>query len=476
MAILFFEGFNIRNTDLTPYLDPNYWSRPFDLNYPKLQYVEDGTSLEPHRYGTHGHLRISGYRLDSAPPEVATPLQLSGVSGLNSDKLYLSFRVQGLTHNDMYNNSFPFAAKFLTFCDGDTETLTFDVVRTSGLSIQGGSAQTSTYSSEQWAYANIGIGISVKQSGNEIGLFDLRLGDVSNYSIWDLTRVGWGAAHAPLGIIVQNPGNLSLNENRYIHLDFLINKTNNTINIKLEGFDILNRLTSPSSYSPDASGQTIGNINNIKFYNKGVSNNGSISSRGWANGTNGGDLTLDDLAIYNNSGNSPNIWMGPKTRIYLLHRGVGYVTTMADKDEWTRINGGGAIDSRDGDSSYLTADTSGLISSVRFHRTDMYGNSAYFSNGIGGIRIFNDVRKTFLDSSFVNVYGTGNLTNSNNFQEIGSKYIVTKNNYDIHNSFIFNNPETNTPWTSGTFLRLDTAFPYYAGYYYTSGSFGVKKL
>lgn len=468
MAILFFEGFNIRNTDLTPYLDPNYWSRPFDLNYPKLEYTQDSSNTEVHRYGTHGHLKISGYRLDFAPPEVATPLQLSGVSGLNSDKLYLSFRVQGLTHNDMYNNSFPFAAKFLTFCDGDTETLTFDVVRTSGLSIQGGSSQ--------WAHANSGIGISVKQSGNEIGLFDLRIGDMPNYSINDSLRTWLGQSYIPLMI---NPWTSfdgwwqTLLQLRYIHLEFLINKNNNTINIKLDGFDILNRLTNPVSYSPDASGQTIGNIDNIKFYNRGVSNNGSI---GGSYAAGGGVISLDDMAICNNSGNSPNIWMGPKTRIYLLHRGVGYLGTMADKDEWTRINGGGAIDSRDGDSSYLTADTSGLISSVRFHRDDMFGSAPlYFSNGIGGIRIFNDVRKTFLDSSFVNVYGTGNLTNSNNFKEIGSNYIVTKNNYDIHNSFIFNNPETNTPWTSGTFLRLQD-YPYYPGYYYTSGSFGVKKL
>lgn len=467
MAILFFEGFNIQNTDLSPYLDPLYWSRPVDLNYPKLAYTSDTYSPDTHTAATYGHLRISGYRLDSNPPESATPLQLSGISELNSNKIYLSFRIQGLTHNDMYNNTFPFAAKLFTLCNGNDETLTFDVVRTSGNSIQGGSSQ--------WIYANSGLGVSVKQSGNEIGLFDLRVGDLPNYALVDTNRT-WPfdpQPYSPLGISIP-----SLQVNRYIHLEFLINKNNSIINLKLEGFDVLNRLTNPASYSPDASGQPIGNINNIKFYNRGVADDGSINGQlSSSYGINNGAITLDDLAICNDSGNSPNIWMGPKTRIYLLNRGEANFNTL-DKDEWTKIGGVPAIDSRDGDNSYISSDTSGSITSVRFGNGSIASESQislYFQNGIGGVRIFNDVRKTFLDSDFINVIGTGDLTNSNNYQAIGSQYTVTNNTYNIKNSFIFNNPNTNTPWTSGNFFSKAN-YPYYSSYYYTSGSFGVKKL
>lgn len=476
MAILFFEGFNIQNTDLTPYLDPSYWSRPFNLNYPQLAFTSDNPTTDVISYGTNGHLRISGYRLDSTPPEVATPLQLSGVSGLNSNKLYLSFRVQGLTHNDKYNNSFPFAAKLLTFCDGDAETLTFDVVRTSGLSIQGGSSQ--------WVYANIGLGISVKQSGNEIGLFDLRLGDIPSYSIVDYGGVY--STYGPLGITRGSSDSF----NRYIHLEFLINKNNNVINLKLDGFDVLNRLTDPASYSPNASGQAIGNINNIKFYNKGGTINGSIGGGGsWVGpyyGLNNGAITLDDLAICNDSGNSPNIWMGPKTRIYLLSQqtyGFQYTAhNVFNKNEWSNnypVYTQG-LNSRDGDSTYISSDISGSITSLQFLAGVTNNNfiQDYFQNGIGGVRIFNDVRKTFLDSNFINVYGTGNLADSSNYKEIGALYEVKSTAYDIKNSFIFNNPNTNIPWTSGNFFSSEPVLTsiYGSQNYVTSGSFGVKKL
>lgn len=466
MATLFFEGFNIQNTDTTPYLDPIYWSRPFDPNLPRLQFTSFSTNTDTILEATNGGLRISGYFLDTNPIQQPTFIQLSGISGLNSDQIYISFRVAGLTHNDIFNNSFPFTCKLFTLCNGDSESLVFDTVRTSGVSIQGGT---------QWKHANSGIGISVKQSGSELGLFDLRIGDLANYAITD-ARIDELGSNGPLGIV----NNLSNVQTRFIHLEFLIDRTNNRVNCKLEGFDILNRLTN-FPYNPHASGlNNFDLIDNIKFYNRGITstNGGSLTNSFW--GFNNGAITIDDLAICNNSGNSPNMWMGPKTRIYLLRNNLyaGENSNWTLKQDWTLGAGSytSALDTRDGDASYIFSETSGHISAspLTTPGSELFSPSSYFSNGIGGIRLFNDVRKTFLDSNFVNVYATGTgVMNNSSYVEIGPTYTVQNSTYDIKNSFIFNNPITNTPWTSGTFLKIGVNS---STNYQTSGYFGIKKL
>lgn len=466
MATLFFEGFNLQNTDTTPYLDNSYWTRPIDPNTPSVSYTLYTQNEDTTRYGTQGALRISGYRLDTNPPQQPTFIQLSGVSGLNSNQVYLSFRVEGLAHNDLFGNSFPYACKLFTLCSGDNENLIFEIVRTSGASIQGGSTQ--------WYHPNSGLGISVKQSGSQIGLFDLRLGDIPNYGLVD----------SRLYIFTQYP-NASLtiarnqisSENRLVHLEFLIDRTAQKINCKLEGFDILNRLTS-FPYNQDASGiYAFGDVDNIKFYNRGISANTQTIQN---YGLNTGALTIDDLAICNNSGNNPNIWMGPKTRVWLLSDNLYSLNSVINtKQDWTigAANYSTAIDTRDGDTSYIFSDISGSIAAapLRTAGSEMVSTSfpLYFSNGVGGIRLYNDVRKTFLDSNFINVYATGTgLSNSNVYSEIGPSYLVNKTSYDIKNSFIFDNPATNAPWTSGSFFIYNNSTTFYQ----TSGYFGIKKL
>lgn len=461
MATLFFEGFNLQNTDNTPYLDNRYWTRPIDPNTPKVAYELYGQNIDTTVDGTQGALRISGYRLDSNPPQQPTFVQLSGVSGLNSNQIYLSFRVEGLGHNDLFNNSFPFACKLFTLCNGDSESLVFETVRTSGASIQGGS---------QWYHANSGLGISVKQSGNQIGLFDLRLGDISSYNILD-PRVYTFSQYANASLTTVT----SFNSPRLMHLEFLIDRVTQIVNFKLDGFDVLNRLIFP--YNTNASGNyAFDTIDNIKFYNRGIV---TASENNSNYGTNNGVLTIDDLAICNNSGNNPNTWMGPKTRIWLLSDNLYFGSNVVNKQDWS-IGAGSystAIDSSNGDNSYIFSDTSGSISAapLKTNGSEMFSSNFpnYFNNGIGGIRLYNDVRKTFLDSNFVNVYATGTgLANNNVYSEIGPSYTVQNSTYNIKNSFIFNNPATNTPWTSGTFFIFNNGISSLQ----TSGYFGIKKL
>jgi hypothetical protein len=261
MSTLFFEGFNIKNSDNSPYLDPSYWSRPFDPLLPIIdwQYGTFFGPLDPNpRYGaTEGTIRISGYRIDTPVPAIATPLQLSGISGLDSDQLYISFRVAGLSHAPL-TTPFPYANKFLSLCDGDNDSLAFEVVRTSGATIQGGSWTTPL---------NSGMGISVKQSGVQIGLFDLRVDGIALYDIGNFMNFGGDTSHLPFTISTRDGSRA----NAFIHLEFCINRANNTVALRLEGLDVYNRLIYP--YVSQVSGNLIGPINNLKFYGRAINGN-----------------------------------------------------------------------------------------------------------------------------------------------------------------------------------------------------------
>jgi hypothetical protein len=74
---------------------------------------------------------------------------------------------------------------------------------------------------------------------------------------------------------------------------------------------------------------------------------------------------------------------------------------------------------------------------------------------IGGIKITNSVRKSNKDTSFINVWGTGN-----NVSNIGSNFAVTNNQYEYKNQYLLTNPITNADWT---FSDIN------------DGKFGIKK-
>lgn len=486
MAILFFEGFNIRNDDNTPYLDPRYWSRPLE-DAPSLALDPDtnetnfniptANSNNVISNGTYRSLVLSGYRLDTIPPQFATPIQLSNISGLYSDEVYISFRVAGFGHNYTLSQ-YPYTTKFLTLCSGEKELLAFDIVRTTGVSVQGGS---------EWQYPTQGIGISVKQTGNnnsmtQIGLFDFRVGGITNYDIINFSNpFNPNIDYNPTMIvnaveINSSQGTSTYFNRRFVHLEFFINTLDNRVRMKIDGFDVLNKAGRQPLPVFASGSRPFGVFDNLKIYNKGV-----IESAYSDTTLDRGNIIIDDFAICNNSGDSPNTWMGPNTRIFNLS-----LAATEDPDtslkEWSASAGStnSRLNSNDGDSSYIFSQTTGQIYSSRLG-FDQGGTafSGFFSesDNIGGIRVFNVVRKTFLDSDFVNVYGTGEGSLNNDFLPIGENYIIDHTNYFIRNSFVFNDPHTNSAWTTGTFFIEDPT-TYNQGYYAvkTSGYFGVKKL
>lgn len=455
MATLFFEGFNLSNSDGSPYLDSRYWSRPFSQN-PVLTYntysYNDTSSVDSVNVnGTQGSLNISGYRLGTTPAQFATPLQLSGLPDLNSDQLYLSFRIKHLSFNDTISPA-PHTAKLLAFCNGNTEVLSVDVIKTIGPSIQGGS-----WTDGSSDFSENGIGLSIKQAGIEIGLFDLRIENINSYKLLSPSTPNLSTQ------IVASDG-----LPRFIHLEFLLNKQNNSVSLMLEGIDVLNRLSGPP-YEPTASTTPIGSINNIKFYNKGFSNEAFINNDTIAR------FTIDDFVVWNSVGNAPNNWMGPKTRIFHMKDEESSFILDGWKKEPSSFLSNNMLSSKDGDNSYIYTDNSGDITSFRIKNSQILNSdkyNTYIFDGIGGIRLFNEARKIFLDSDFVNVYTTaGDGLNLVDYAHIGSEYTVNKRSYGIYNSFIFENPATSEPWNSGNLFEQDTSLNYRV-----IGYWGIKKL
>jgi hypothetical protein len=481
MALLFFEGFNVKNTDNTPYLDPRYWTieeeTPAITYYPESEYVTTHPDNGAIEYGTYRSLVISGYRLDTIPAQYPVPIQLSGVSGLDSDQIYISFRVANLGHSHTYGLSYPYTTKFLTLCSGNKELLSFDVVKTTGLSIQGGT----------WTPSNQGLGISVKQTGSnnsmtQIGLFDFRVQGLPKYSIYNFSSSSNDFMPTMIEYYyVTNQGYDSHNK-RFLHIELFVNTAEQKVRMKIDGFDVLNRATR-APYGPTASGsKPFGSFDNIKFYHKGIIGTAYTNSN-----IDYGNLIIDDLAICNNSGEIPNTWMGPNTRIIHLNSIANPSNTGLTDWEGNAGSNTSRLDTNDGDTSYISSQTTGQIYSQRMRFTQINDITDYFgpSDNIGGLRMFNSVRKTFLDSDFVNVYSSGEgLDYSQNgtldgsdpakYYEIGDTYQIDHTNYFIRNSFVLKNPITNLPWDTGVFFtQLEGEN---AGIVKTSGYFGVKKL
>jgi len=331
------------------------------------------------------------------------------------------------------------------------------------------------------------LGISVKQTGSnnsmtQIGLFDFRVQGLPKYSIYNFSSSSNDFMPTMIEYYyVTNQGYDSHNK-RFLHIELFVNTAEQKVRMKIDGFDVLNRATR-APYGPTASGsKPFGSFDNIKFYHKGIIGTAYTNSN-----IDYGNLIIDDLAICNNSGEIPNTWMGPNTRIIHLNSIANPSNTGLTDWEGNAGSNTSRLDTNDGDTSYISSQTTGQIYSQRMRFTQINDITDYFgpSDNIGGLRMFNSVRKTFLDSDFVNVYSSGEgLDYSQNgtldgsdpakYYEIGDTYQIDHTNYFIRNSFVLKNPITNLPWDTGVFFtQLEGEN---AGIVKTSGYFGVKKL
>lgn len=480
MSTLFFEGFNIPNNNLDIYLDPKYWSKSLGtapatsylierMNTDKTDQISFGDQTPNlSSDNTFGYVCMSGAKSFTNPPESPTYLQLSGISGLpTSSGLYIGMRVIGFNYD--VTQAFPYAHKLITFCSGQNETLSIEAVCISGESSYAPD-WSSSYSSTS------GLGLRIVQGGVNKALYDLRMPTIQD---WDIRRPENSNDYS-FGIV---RAGVAIAETRFMHLEFYIQNTG--LELRIEGIETKDTYTGSSGLISISSGS----IDNIKLYNRRINNsmltyapNGSRFNINVGRGECGGIIGYDDLSIIIESGSAPNYWVGETCRIIPLqfnNSNIPYgwpVNNLASRIlntgwiEYPFNYTNNILDIRDADNKYISASDSGSIYSMRPMRQQTI--DSYMQKDIGGLRIFNEARKVFLNTSFINVYGTGAGTGVANYYEIGTPYNLTSTNYQIFNSFIMFNPVTNTPWVSGDIFQT---YPGY-GAFGPSGIFGVKKL
>lgn len=496
MSTLFFEGFNIINTNREMYLDSKYWSKQFSSD-PKILALfntESTTSSDNFLYQptasspTYGYIGLSGAKTFTNPPESQTYIQLSGVQGLpTSTGLYIGMRVLGLNYDP--SKPFPHAQKLISFCSGMNEHFVVEAI-----CVTGESAYGSSWNSDH--SLSTGIGLRIVQDNSNIAIYDLRIPDIVDLEIRHPiinTAMNPDVAESLIpnfsfGIVSRSSPFRA--QTRSLHLEFYIETTG--LELKVEGIETKN------SYNDSIGVQTIvsGTVDNIKFYNRNVTSDmiawpqqvGSNQNISYGRGECAGLMCYDDITIVSEDSVSPNYWVGETCRIIPLVFSNYNLYGWPNQDRrqnlgWTEFPGNpdnpytfpaSALDSRDGDNTIISASTSGNIFSIKPVRTTtltenlLFGiNYTFLQKDIGGIRLFNEVRKLYLNSSFVNVYGTNNGETLEDYYEIGDIYNVSNNNYKILSSFSMNNPVSNNPWTSG-----DIFGPNFG----PQGIFGVKKL
>lgn len=378
MSIVFFEGFNISNSD-TKKLDTNYWSIP-----------ENDITFGSGRTNNGAYIRSSPYasgmtankRLDLT--NFISPLT-------NNNALGLGFYVTEIKQNE---------SKLVSFHNGASEVLSINVITTS---------YNSTSS----------IGLDVVQGGVSVGIYDFKSPVGYTYGLPDAFYVdgGW-----------------RLRVNQATYLEFFIDSKNaNLIRIRVNGLDMYN-----GSSSTNTTITGFSNIDKISLY--GAHDN-------VANSTANANRLYDDLYLTGGS-DINNTLLGSNTKIYRIgpesnSATMDWYSLSGDNHPWLgpSYNANGDVSTNDGDNSYIYTVASGNTS--LFNMSNLPTGST-LPSGVGGIKVFNTARKLIQDSSFVNVYASGD---GQTIAEFGPQHQLTQASYDYYNHFAFQNPQTNTDWT-----------------------------
>ena len=310
----------------------------------------------------------------------------------NNNALGLGFYVNQIKQNE---------SKLVSFHNGVSEVLSINVITTS---------YNSTSS----------IGLDVVQNGESVGTYDFKSPVGYTYNIQN-------------AFYADNSWKQHINS--AIYLEFFIDAKNvNTIKIRVNGLDMYN-----DSSSTDTAITGFSNIDKISFY--GAHDNA-------ANNQNGDNRLYDDLYLTGGS-NVNDTLLGSNTKIYRIGP-----ESRTSTDQWysssgdstpsyndPALNSNGDVNSNDGDNSYIYTAVSGNTS--LFNITNLPTDNTVPS-GVGGIKVINTARKLIQDSSFVNVYASGD---GQTITEFGPQHLLDQASYNYYNHFAFQNPETNADWT-----------------------------
>ena len=348
----------------------------------------------------------------------------------------------------------------MAFCSGNTTGLLISVIKATGNNLQLLENKKMT------------MGLQVEQNNQILGVFDLNLNDTINqYKIGSFFRdhrpdyshygtSGVGDKILMLGNVIDyNPGGnygcsncakvpTTMMVSRWAHLEFLI--TNSGIAAKIEGVDIPVIDTDDTNSDKETWPLEIPisgfHYDNIRFYNRtyytDVFPDWEVDPNNNLYYGKGAVTLVDDVTLIDDVG-QPSFWLGPSSKVVPLSPGID---TNLDNNgvisdglrEWGTNSSSHrrALKNFDGDIGIIETTISGAITAVRYdnHNFGGDGSSAWrtsFNDGIAGLKIYNNVRKNFLDTEFTNVFFTGVSDNTATYTSLLIK--TDRDIYDVTN-------------------------------------------
>lgn len=306
---------------------------------------------------------------------------------INNSGFAIGFAIGGncIAHRSLNQSTSPYLENFIKFYDNNSEVLSLDIIRTSG------------------NYGN-SLGFGVYQNNSLVDVYDLKSHLGYSWTIGDNGTYLYLANAAYIDIYIDpiNSGEISIN--------FSANNTNNA------------QLRNTSNqYYTSISG--FSSLNQINFYS-----NGYTSSQ---------FMSLDDLYIKGGNTREECV-LGNSVKIYQLT-----LNSNTSANDWKSIPSAPGseyfyLTNNDGDAGYILSSNSGDIS--LYNLTDLPNDSP---SGVAGIKISNIVRSSNIDTdwNFVNLMSDGTNT-----VEDTNVYTVDSTIYSTKESFIFENPITESGW------------------------------
>jgi hypothetical protein len=435
------DSFSEFNAGFYSFFSPNGASLPSGIF--RENYIDQFNGISGNSYPGFGSPLgfLSLHNLDISDPNLVSPItyiQLSGFSSPMFEQSFLSARILGIETKDTsyQNNDKPgrFGNKhpLIAFCSGNTTGLLLNIVKITGNNLSLIENQKMT------------IGLEVFQNNGISGIFDLNISeDLSQYRIRSVYSnvPGFGSGQLQ-GRILCIDKNLSETTefssstpispiSRWCHFQFGIIQTGDMsyIQVKLDDIDLLSIPFDSSIDDKDLWDDKIYinslNYNNIRFFNRTYNKSFIFDTNTTQNMAlsryylYGAVTLLDDVVLSDGSG-IPNTFLGANTKVIPFTPGIsGNITNdgglLDGLNEWTsnvsstRL----AFKNLDGDNGKIGTFTSGAISAVRYSNTNINlpdSNSLFrlkTEDAIGGIKVYSQAKKEFLDSSYEIILRTG---------------------------------------------------------------------
>lgn len=395
-----------------------------------------------------------------------TYLQLSGFSPISGTKSFFGLRCLGIETKDSRYVDTEIAAQrfgarhpFVAFCSGNYTGLLLSFIKISGANLL--NLKMDLDSPTNFTGPKLSIGLEVLQNNSVNGIFDLNIGDtISNYRITPpycsfdgVNGIPINTAFDVLTIADTSSNNFPSRPettmhqkvwSRWSHFEIGIDHINNNkfIQLKLEDVDVL--VVNNEEEDRNLWEVTIPisgfYYDNIKIFNR-TYNSGLYPCRSASEGiddsvilnnnyyyNNGSLFLIDDVTLIDNTGVGPRFFLGKTSKVLPLNPGGPVVADDSDNiydgpRQWnytstypwrygatTYRSNKAILATFDGNNSTIFTPTPSLININTYSNLWATGGSPrlpdfryYYNDAVGGLKIYNSVRKEFLDTTFSNI-------------------------------------------------------------------------